>query len=123
MLRMSWTTQDATGPAELKLCSKVLDRVAAFDHMVSPENGQGDPSRSLKGKLLGIELEHFSTWEAERIEEPKRRQERIQERRQKQKNQPLLIRNRRLTASGTALVSLNQTETRNSHLQQGESPH
>lgn len=66
MLKMPQTTQDATGPAELKLNSKALDRdgesVVAFDHMVSPDSGQDDPSEaSLKGKFQGIELQHFST--------------------------------------------------------------
>lgn len=58
------------------------ESVVAVDHMVSPENGQDDPSEaSLKGKFQGIELEHFSTWKAKRIEELKKRQERIQEKR------------------------------------------
>lgn len=49
------------------------ESVVAFDHMVSPESGQNDSSEaSLKGKSQGLELEHFSTWEAKRIEELKK---------------------------------------------------
>lgn len=81
MLRMSQTTEDTTGHAEVKLYNKVLARdgesAVIFEHMVGPDTGQDDSSRSSRGKFQGIILEYYNNWEVERIEEPKKRQERI----------------------------------------------